>query len=309
MPRTTPKLTSFNITPDAWLSNRLQRAKTTMFAETVLITPELAATLLSRNPDNRKVRESKLRQYTDDMLNNRWQLNGETIIISSSGEVNDGQHRLYAIVESGVPQRMLISFGADRQSRFTVDTGIARTPGDHLSIGGMAYGSTIAAVARIVLSYERSNGESLGRPGEISSAAVVSRVASDPDLQEAAVTAHNKRNPGVLGKASVLGFLYYVLSRKDRDGAAEFLGRILDGAGLENNSPIRVVREKLIAKGSKLQVTEVVELVFRAWNAWVQGRKVSRTMITGSIPQLLEFDTPLAPEIVRAQGEQALEAA
>jgi len=67
-----------------------------------IITPEKAKELLENNAENqRKINKQRIKKYAEDMKNGSWVYNGETIIVSKSGKLIDGQHRLMAVVESG----------------------------------------------------------------------------------------------------------------------------------------------------------------------------------------------------------------
>jgi len=68
----------------------------------ITMTVERAKELLENNDHNRKVTNSRVQEYAKEMTNGLWLYNGESIIISESGRLLDGQHRLLAIVESGV---------------------------------------------------------------------------------------------------------------------------------------------------------------------------------------------------------------
>src|SRR5258708_40251676 len=60
------------------------------------ITPEMATQWLEKNTMNRRIRQSDVDNLTGIMKRGQWELNGETIIISDTGDVLDGQHRLSA---------------------------------------------------------------------------------------------------------------------------------------------------------------------------------------------------------------------
>lgn len=267
-----------------WYRSHIKRGETEIFTEKMTVTPEIAAQLLSKNPDNRHIRSAKLAQYTDDMLNDRWQFNGETVIIAKTGEVNDGQHRLQAIVDSGKPQELNLTFGVERDSRYTIDTGVARTAGDHMNISGMSYGASLASVARMVISYERAKGEHLGRPNEVSSAAVIERVRDDELLRECAIWAHIHKKKGALTRGSVGGFVFYILSKKNPSSAKLFMSGLKEGIGLAADSPIRITREKLMSS-PRLSTTQIVEIVFRGWNHWMEGNSINRLAVQGSLPK------------------------
>ena len=77
-----------------------------------LITPQIAKQYLQWNTNNtRKLNHAKVNMYAADMTNGRWQYNGETVQFAVSGVLKNGQHRLAAIIKSGVPQRMLVVRG------------------------------------------------------------------------------------------------------------------------------------------------------------------------------------------------------
>ncbi|MDP2620568.1 MAG: hypothetical protein Q8P46_10395, partial [Hyphomicrobiales bacterium] len=68
------------------------------------ITPELAREWLEKtNRKNRPLSELKWTAYAVDMLEGRWQYNGDAIRFGSDGVLLDGQHRLMACVEAGIP--------------------------------------------------------------------------------------------------------------------------------------------------------------------------------------------------------------
>lgn len=104
-----------------------------------LITPEYAQQLLDNNHGNRKVVRIYVDALAREMAEGRWKENGETIIVSNTGRLIDGQNRLMAIVQSGVSIWALIVFGVsdDHQVRATVDQGKARTVANIMQISGV----------------------------------------------------------------------------------------------------------------------------------------------------------------------------
>lgn len=69
-----------------------------------LINKEMAEDILSKDiyNHNRKVSQTRVKKFADEMSKNWWLYNGESITISKSGRVIDGQHRLLAIILSDV---------------------------------------------------------------------------------------------------------------------------------------------------------------------------------------------------------------
>ena len=85
----------------------MNNTKMTMSYE--LITPEIANSLLETNTENRKISKGTVEAYANDMLAGNWdETVGVAISIDESGILRDGQHRLSAIVESGVAIHMWV---------------------------------------------------------------------------------------------------------------------------------------------------------------------------------------------------------
>lgn len=76
------------------------------------VTPTLAASYLAMNKLNRDRSSGHVRRLADAMLSGAWKENGDTIVFNC-GRLIDGQHRLAAIIESGVTVKMLIVEGVD----------------------------------------------------------------------------------------------------------------------------------------------------------------------------------------------------
>lgn len=67
------------------------------------ITPEIAANWLESNGDNRRLSKPTIAAYASDMLSGNWDENvADAIAFDADGILRNGQHRLHAIVESGV---------------------------------------------------------------------------------------------------------------------------------------------------------------------------------------------------------------
>lgn len=126
-----------------------------------LITPELASKYLEANKANRRIRAHKVEMYARDMTAGRWQLNGQGISFSSSGMLLDGQHRLHAIVKSGVSVQMNVVRGLDRTAGATMDIGITRTDLDLASALGVStdINNEFSAVAKAMRKSRRNGKE------------------------------------------------------------------------------------------------------------------------------------------------------
>lgn len=99
------------------------------------VTPKIASDLLkSSNFGNRKHRPSVVKKYANMMTNGDWKFSPETISISKTGRLLNGQHRMMAVVLSGITCRFLFATGFDDDVFSVLDRGATRTVADALSI-------------------------------------------------------------------------------------------------------------------------------------------------------------------------------
>ncbi len=76
--------------------------------EWLLVTPAMAAAWLKQNIGNRPLKGPTLESYQRDMRNGEWMPTHQGIAFGTSGRLIDGQHRLMAIVATGVAVEMLV---------------------------------------------------------------------------------------------------------------------------------------------------------------------------------------------------------
>jgi hypothetical protein len=116
-------------------------------AQVVKITPIMAERWLDQHGGpNRKVLESRVERYKNDIVAGRFQgVNGETVVFDSNNQLADGQHRLKAIVAAEKAITTLVVWGvAPLEAQRTMDTGATRSLRDLI---GMAGGKHEAYVA------------------------------------------------------------------------------------------------------------------------------------------------------------------
>ncbi len=277
--------------PDAgtvkWFQDCVERGRNGPFAEVITITPGLAEVMLSNNESNRNLRLAKLAQFTSDMLGGRWVFNGESVLVADTGELNDGQHRLAAIVEAGTPQTFLVAFGVKRDTRTTVDQGSARAAGDYLQMQGVAHAPALAGVTRLVMAYEAGRGRHINAASVITNAQVVARANNDPLLHEAAAFAHcGARFVKGFLIPSIIGACYYLLSGEHPADAKVFMEQVVYGEDIRRGDPAFAVRNSLQNIDGPNKAGRM-EIVFRGWNAFRQNRPLTLAKNLGTFPALV----------------------
>lgn len=269
-----------------WFNQCVEQSKRGDFAEVVTITPGLANVMLQDNPNNRNLSEKKVAEYSRDMTQGRWTYNMEPIIFATTGELNDGQHRLHAIIEANRPQKMLVAFGAARESRTTIDQGMARTAGHYLAMQGVSDGNLCSSIARLVMSYERTGGRDY-RDRSQTHAEVVARVLADDAILEAAKATRNiSRFAKGLLTPSQIGACFYIFAEYDAEDAQAYLSQVCVGENIKRRDPAFTVRQALGSLDDEYRLRRI-EIVMRGWNAFRQGRKLSQMQTTGNLPALV----------------------
>lgn len=126
------------------------------------ITPARAEKMLNSNKSNRKLREGQVEKYASDMRNGAWTQCVDPIVFYDDGDLADGQHRLWAIVESGTTQTFIVVQGISRADGLNINTGLIRSLVDNARISGANanLSNRLISVARAV-----EQGSRWGAPG------------------------------------------------------------------------------------------------------------------------------------------------
>lgn len=276
----------------SWLAQRVARGQKEPFSEIATITPSIAKHILERNDDNRSLKDGLVRQIATDIASGLWQLNGESIIIAKDGLLNDGQHRLSAVVESGKPIQTVIMFGVSRASRDTVDMGSSRSAGDIIGMHGGKYANNAAAVSQLLMMYRRGayaisgskHGTLSRKPTKQEILAYYARHGKEIDKCVARIVSHKFfKNTGVTSWAVA----YALLSRINLDAAELFFTRAATGENLSRGDSILTMRGHFLERQERTHTWERLELIIRYWNAWRKRRPTSRRIASlGSYPEI-----------------------
>lgn len=231
------------------------------------ITPALARILLTKNEANRRVSDVVVEKIARDIENGTFVLNGESIIVASDGSLNDGQHRLCAVISADKEIRSVIVFGPGRQSRITVDQGRSKLVGDYLAMEGHKDSLALAAAAGYFWQWRnkgRLTKQSIERPNK---GEVLAIVDEHPGIAESVAAIGGN---GVGGRG-LLAFCHFAFtSASNREAADLFADALITGASLMPRDPILYARNRLMAD-RRLSPNEKAELLFRAWNAHRRG--------------------------------------
>lgn len=269
-----------------WFNECVERGKREVFSEVTTMTPGLAAEMLKLNPDNRHIKPMKAQHFARDMLNGHWEFNGEPIIFSQDGLLNDGQHRLNAIIEANVTLPMIVTFGVSRDSRITVDQGAARTAGDYLAMEHIHYSNVAATATRFIIGYERSDGRNIAQRSQVTNAEIVARVRADAAIIESAAYAYrNLKEYRHLCSGTVMTACHYLLSEIHPAEAKAFLDQVCTGENIKRGDPAFAVRSAFLSEKRERQAA--MEVIFHGWNKYRSNQSAQIIRVNGSLPALV----------------------
>lgn len=158
--RGSPKTPEINIARNDALLASLVEVPSTMTFRTVMLTPEIAAYLLTVNhPRNRRKKSARIRMWTRDMANGAWVLTHQGIALNAEGWMVDGQNRCESVVASGKAIPVTFITGVSKEASGLTDIGMPRNVADTFRWNGDPFKhgeGTYGAVARRMLAGMRS---------------------------------------------------------------------------------------------------------------------------------------------------------
>lgn len=283
---------------------------TKLTLETVLVTPQMAKELLSNQIyPNRPLIQERVHFLAEQIKRGLWsESTGQNIKITDTGKLCDGQHRLHAIIKTGMPLQLEIRRGVPEVAVVNIDTGKSRTVGDAMRFLGVINGSRFASAIQL---YENlragytvlasvgsaSNGghggvhnfsgggvkySTMAKSKKLTPTELAEKYFAEQDKWDGYLFAY-KGGYSVVESAGNFIALLAFFSDYDADTARGFFSKLATGEGLEIGNPILTLRNRLIlAKTSKshyLTSSERYKAYVLSWNAVRKGRQMSKMAI------------------------------
>lgn len=246
------------------------------------ITPELAEEWLKKNIFNRKMSDRLVLTYVEAMKAGEWRLNGETIIFDWDDRLQQGQHRLQAVVDSGTTIWSVVVFGAEPEAIFTLDGGRKRTTGDALRLIGEHDVANLGTALSWTWRYQ-SGLMTTGGVG-VTTPHLLKLLEKTPCLRED--LSWGRQIKTSLGwSAGLFAMVYHVLHGIDEDDAHAFWEQICFGEDLSSDMPAFVLRRTMLRMNQETRrpsSTHLAALTFKAWNAYRRHDYVKVLTFKGS---------------------------
>jgi hypothetical protein len=247
-------------------------------AEYVEVTPSMASEWLTKNTHNRPLRPGVVQRYTKDMVNGLWRHpTGEAIIFDRLGRLQQGQHRLTAVIKSGCTITFLVVTNADPADFTVIDSGAARSAGDVLSMAGVLNGKNVAAIARNLRLMSTQSGSRWSGSSATRMESLDTAMTYRVQLEEASRMAQAANRAAKVPPAAYGAVMAYVMVHSDTCVELhEFHDAVVTGEMQKSGDPAYALRRWGITRppgqGSALN-QQMVAVCTKAWNAFTDERE------------------------------------
>jgi hypothetical protein len=241
-----------------------------------LITPTVAKQYLEANISNRRVKIPVVMQYANDMLNGRWKEDtAETIKISKTGIVLDGQHRLMAIVKSGVSVFFTVAINLDDSVFDVIDTGSSRNASDTFKVKGIKQESSIPSTISFYNLLSKNMKQGARKNNKSTNAMLLEQYYEDEMFwQNVARQSHAwYLSFAKIIAPSFIGGFYAFFLKLNEDKAHEFMTQLTTGIDIKNNT-ISLLRNKLMQDKMslrKMPITLKTAFMIKTWNVFIKN--------------------------------------
>lgn len=241
------------------------------------ITPEQAGRLLESNRHNRNLRRAWVDSLAAMMSRGEWVFDGSTLKIAEDGTLLDGQHRLAAIVASGVSLEMVVVRGLSIEAQDTVDVGRGRRLADVLAIEGHTDAHALGAAISFLHRYRTGQRMDMSRATAPTPQQALALIEELPELRES-VRVARRVTKEIRGPIGVFAGLHYIFSEVDQPATDDFYDRLATGWELKKGDPVWHLRRHILRPRSDRTYTHtayyVAGITIKAFNYRRAGRTI-----------------------------------
>ncbi len=257
---------------------------------------------------NRPFRRPLADRYANEHIRGKWSLNLETIVLSDTGEVLQGQHRLVGLIlaeqtrqiepdrwgKTPLTYEVLVGYGVSNrpENANTYDLGAKRSLGDvlyrhqkfekeltHKKQRGIA--NILSGAIRLV--WLRAGGKQLSFAPHFPHSEALEFYGEHPDILRAVMESvkldegdegNEKCISSLLSPSYAAALMYLMSNATSWDKAIEFWMAFASGEGLKKNDPILSLRQLLVRldTASSSKRDEAIGATVKAWLLWTKGK-------------------------------------
>jgi hypothetical protein len=247
------------------------------------ITPKMAKEYLEHNLKNRPCSERVVNDYVNRMKAGEWMLSPDAIAFDYNGNLINGQHRLRAIVKSGVECDFYVGRNCQPAVFVVTDEGKKRSAGDTLAIHGATCAARTSSIVKAVLALRSRRSLNNGTNIYASNNSVLKEFNSNPALYEEVGRKGDKlyRAMRLMKLSYYAAYIYYLFNDMAYPESVimSFFESLTD-IEPTNNETIRTLRRALLddmqSPNHKMTPKRKEKLIMKAWNAYISGKSIQR---------------------------------
>jgi len=244
------------------------------------ITPAIAEKMLASCSHNRPIDTQLVNLYTQEMLADRWKTTSQGIAIDWNGCMHQGQHRLLAVVKSGVTIYMNVTRNEDPENFKVLDVLKTRTSGQVFQLAGIANACRMAAIVKadtIMLQTGYNNHQSDKTAGVTPLSLLEEYNRNSEFYQNIQTKAANwYTKSGKLLPITTIAAMYIQMCIADEEKGNEFFDKLSTGLGLSGvQDPIYILRQKLVSNATstkKYSAKFINAFVIKGWNLFISKK-------------------------------------
>lgn len=265
--------------------------------ELVLATPDLAEYWLrEKNVDNRPVSEGNVLKLERTLNEGRFIFDAHPIRFDWNDIMIDGQHRCIACVRTGVPFLTVVVRGLDPAVKAMLDQHKPRDGKDVLAMLGYVDASHLAPVAKICYWWDHDLMHARSQDKALTNDVVADYVRHNHDVLQRANTLARTVASHTKIPYTALACAYYILSKVNLADAYLFFDQVKKGYGLQEGSPILLLRQKGLsvhASKTRVPIEAWVSMIIRTWNDTRKGVKKQKLYVYGQDNAVLRIPVAL----------------
>lgn len=264
------------------MMTQISEKKSNLSVDLVYITPQVAQKYLSHNTQNRKESPRNVNFLVDQMKKGLFLENGESIVFDVNNNLTDGQHRLMAILKSGIPYHIPVVRGVQKNTMATYDTGKNRSSIDILNLNGFKNATNLSALVKLIYKYETRNSKASGastknRIEGLTNQQVLNYCLQNNDWLQGLIrnsaNLYSKAKTRVLGVSNLSFIAYTVGGRKPNEQVYDFMKNIYGITRTEGTATSYLYSRLYNSKINKepLNFYWTLGMSLKAWNYFIDG--------------------------------------
>lgn len=259
-----------------------------------LVTPAKAERMLEGSATNRSISGGHSARQARAMIESEWRVSSQGIGVDYNGLVIDGQHRLKAVVDTGVSIWIWVMRGLYPDTIRAIDDNRKRSFSDDLKIAGKDRYASRAALTNLVLRFEQgaAKGLNLGVTRSLplnrtETARHLREYERKQDVEHLLVVANRaSRHAGVPMSAVSAAYylaLEYKASESEVSAVDEFFEKLSTGFNVTPAEPVGALLNSVRVRqegGKNLDTTETCAAILYCLEKTLEGERMTRLQWT-----------------------------